>query len=195
MSMERLGRLVLMSTLVLSGASVLRTDAYATSNRSRLCAPSDLQISFHGFLDGMGNVNNLFWVRNTSTESCRLTGFPTAAFLGPHGTRLSVVQDDVVDRDFNDIGGLKKGTEMPAVTLKSDGGLASFMIYGTDMPFGNPPSKCISTRTMSVTLPRVKGAYRVFIRLGGFHFCGQITMHPLVPGGTGADPPIAQIPG
>lgn len=195
MSMERLGRLVLMSTLVLSGVSVLGTDAYATSHRSRPCAPSDLQVSFHGFLDGMGNVNNLFWVRNTGTDNCRLSGFPTAAFLGPGGTRLLVVQEDVADRDFNDIGGLKKGTELPTVTLKSNGGLASFMIYGTDMPFGNPPSKCISTRTMSVTLPRVNGAYRVFIRLGGFHFCGRITMHPLVPGSTGADPPIAQIPG
>jgi hypothetical protein len=188
--------IVLVIALFLSGFSFVASSSLSAAQMTSLCSSSDLRITPHGFLAGTGSVNNLFWIRNVGGSSCSLRGYPGVTFLGSRAAQLEVKQTNTANRNFNDVGGLRRGVTLPTVVLAANGGIASFMIYGTDEQHGNPPTKCIETRKMLVSIPNVVGRFTILMRVGSaFYWCGGIAMHPIVPGRTGADPPIALLPG
>lgn len=193
--MRRIQIVVLSITLFLSGCVSLTGNTSASATTVESCAASAVRVTYGGFLGGAGSENNLFWVTNVGTQSCSLHGYPEVNFLGPHAVQLSLKVTNTANRDYNDLGGLKRGEALPTVSLAAHGGVGSFMIYGTDVQHGSPPSTCIETRKMLVTLPNVEQHYTVLTPVGSsFYWCGGIAVHPLVPGRTGADPPITLLP-
>jgi hypothetical protein len=188
---QRIQIVVVSITLFLSGFVSLTGDTSASATALASCSASAVHVAFSGFLGGAGSENDLFWVTNVADRSCALRGYPDVTFLGPHAVQLSVKVTNAANRDYNDLGGLKRGEALPTVALAAHGGVASFMIYGTDEQHGSPPTTCIETRKMLVTLPNMRQQDTVLARVGSaFYWCGGITVHPLVPGRTGADPPI-----
>jgi hypothetical protein len=186
---------VLSVTLFLSGCISLADNTSADATTLESCSASAIHVTFSGFLGGAGSINNLFWVTNAGGQTCVLHGYPVVTFLGPHAVQLSLKVTNTANRDYNDMGGLKRGEALPTVSLSAHGGVASFMIYGTDIQHGSPPTTCIETRKMLVTLPNVEQRYTVLAQIGSaFYWCGGIAVHPLVPGRTGADPPIRLLP-
>jgi hypothetical protein len=83
---------------------------------------------------------------------------------------------------------------LPSVTLAPHRGVASFSIYGRDIPNGN--DGCVTTNSMRLTLP---GSSRTFTTSltqvsTSFTLCdGQVAMHPIVPGRSGDDPPLKNL--
>lgn len=156
------------------------------------CVSSALHLEYTTEQVGTGNVNLFFLIRNESSESCSLRGFPRSTFLGPNGARLSISQANAADSDGNDLGGLRPGLAVPTVVLAAKNGVASFSIYGRDIPHGNSVKGCVRNRTMLTQLPGVAGTYRIALTPHSEEFdtwCGAVTIHPIVPGRTGTDPP------
>jgi hypothetical protein len=162
------------------------------STTSKTCVTSQLHLQYNQMRAGTGNVNLFFLIRNESSLSCSLRSFPGVTFLGSNEARLSISQANAADSDGNDLGGLRPGLPVPTVVLAAHSGVASFSIYGRDMPHGNSVKGCVNTRTMLTKLPGVAGTYTIFLtpRSGEFDtWCGGVTMHPIVPGRTGVYPP------
>jgi hypothetical protein len=162
------------------------------STTVKTCVSSALHLEYDQVRAGTGNVNLFFLIRNGSSESCALRGFPRPTFLGSNGTRLSISQTNSADSDGNDLGGLRPGLAIPTVILAASNGVASFSIYGRDMPHGNSLKGCVKTRTMLTELPGVAGRYTIALTPNSEIFdtwCGGVIIHPIVPGRTGVDPP------
>lgn len=162
------------------------------------CAASSVRITDYNTLVGAGNVNDLFWIRNVSSQDCSLRGYVRVAYVGVYGVgtpykdprRLTVSEGHSYGRDGNDIGGLKKGLPIPSVLLKVNG-LASFWLYGTDEPVGRTPVRCIDSHKMLVWLPGSSISIVVRpLRANGFYWCGGFAAHPILPGESGSDPPM-----
>jgi hypothetical protein len=162
------------------------------------CAASAVRITDYNTLVGAGSVNDLFWIKNVSSQACSLRGYVRVEYIGVYGVgtpyrnprRLSVGEVHSYGRDGNDIGGLEKGLPIPSVTLDAQRGVASFWLAGTDESHGSPPSRCIDSRTMLVWLPGSSTAIAVHpLRANGFYWCGSFAAHPILPGRSGSDPP------
>lgn len=190
--MRRLLAVMLVSTFVCGSFAVTSSQSSAAPTAVGTCPASGLQVEYSTMRAGTGNVNLFFLIRNLGPEACSLRGFPRAAFVGPHGTRLQTKLSNGADRDGNDLGGLRPGLAVPTVVLAAKKGVASFSLYFRDMPPGNTWSNCFQSRTMITKLPGVNGSYRILLTPNKKSFdlwCGGITMHPIVAGQTGADPP------
>jgi hypothetical protein len=161
------------------------------SNAVATCSGGQLHLEYSGQRVGTGNVNLIFLIKNVGLDTCTLRGFPRVSYVGPHDTRLSVPQTNSADNDGNDLGGLRPGVTVPTARLAGSHGVVSFSIYGRDETNGNAEKECINTRKMLTELPGVKGVITLLLTpvQGNFVWCGGITMHPIVPGTTGADPP------
>jgi len=195
--MSRL-RLVLVIVATFAGLLTYGTSGATSSHSAPRCGPSAVRITDFNTLVGAGNVNDLFWIRNVSQEACSLRGYVRVAYIGAYGMgptekdphRLQVSEGHSYGRDGNDIGGLKRGLRVPTVTLQPSGGIASFWIYGTDEPHSPPPTRCIVSHKMLVWLPGASSSIVVQpLRADGFYWCGGFTVHPVLPGESGSDPP------
>lgn len=183
---------VLLAALVFGSLATKFGQLSGASTTVKTCVPSALQLEYNKMRSGTGNVNLFFLIRNESSDSCSLRGFPRSTFLSPNEARLSVSQANSADSDGNDLGGLRPGLAIPTVVLAASNGVASFSIYGRDMPHGNSLNGCVTTRTMLTELPGVARTYTILLTPNGEGFdtwCGGVTMHPIVPGRTGVDPP------
>jgi len=183
---------VLIAALVFGSLATNFGQLSGASTTDKTCVPSALHLGYNKMRSGAGNVNLFFLIRNKSSEACSLRGYPRATFLGPNEARLSVSQTNSANSDGNDLGGLRPGLAVFTVLLAASNGVASFTIYGHDMPRGNSLNGCVNTRTMLTELPGIAGTYTIFLapKSEGFDtWCGGVTMHPIVPGRTGVDPP------
>ena len=162
-----------------------------------VCTASSVRISDYNTLVGTGSVNDLFWIRNVTSHVCSLRGYVRVSYVGVYGIgtpykepqRLSVPEVHSYGRVGNDVGGLKRGLSMPRVTIRPDGGVASFWLAGTDEPVGNLPGRCIDSREMLVWLPGSSTSIVVQpLRANGFFWCGGFAAHPILPGKSGSDP-------
>ncbi len=196
--MRRASTIVIVVAFCGVGFSSAVHGSLVASAAVRECAARYVRITDYNTLVGAGNVNDLFWIKNVSSQACSLRGYVRAEYIGVYGIgtpyrnphRLSVPELRSYGRDGNDIGGLEKGLPIPSVTLAADGGLASFWLAGTDEPHDSPPSRCIDAHKMLVWLPGSSTAIAVPpLRANGFYWCGAFAAHPILPGASGSDPP------
>lgn len=161
------------------------------SNTVTTCTRGDLRLEYNTSRVATGNLNLYFLIKNVGPDTCSLRGFPRVSYVEPHDTQPSVPQTNSADSDGNDSGGLRPGLSIPTARLAGSHGVVSFSIYGRDETNGNAAKECIKTRTMLTELPDVKGVFTLLLTPdeGNFAWCGGITMHPIVPGTSGTDPP------
>jgi hypothetical protein len=193
------GRLVLAIVVSLAGLSTYATSGAASNDAVARCGTGAVRITDYNTLVGAGSVNDLFWVRNVSHQSCTLRGYVRVAYIGTYGIKLTkkpphllvIPEGHSYGRDGNDVGGLKKGLPIPTVTLKPGGGVASFWIAGTDEPHNSPPTRCVISYKMLAWLPGASTSIVVRpLRANGFFWCGGFAVHPVLPGKSGSDPPM-----
>lgn len=183
----------------LGAGPMVTSHAFATSSLVATCSATSVRVVDHNTVVGAGNVNDLFWIENVSSERCWLRGYVRTAYIGNYGLKptskvghlLVVAEADSLGRDGNDVGGVKRGVKLPTVTLLPRTGRASFWIYGTDIQHGSLPSRCIISFKMLVWLPGSAKEVSVSpTRSNGFFWCGGISVHPIVPGVSGSDPSV-----
>ena len=178
---------------------MVTSHAFATASTVPTCSATSVRVVDYNTVVGAGNVIDLFWIENVSSERCSLRGYVRTAYIGDYGLKptskaghlLVVAEADSLGRNGNDLGGVKRGVKLPTVTLLPRTGRASFWIYGTDIQHGSPPSRCIISFKMLVWLPGSARAVSVRpMRSNGFFWCGAISVHPIVPGASGSDPSV-----
>jgi hypothetical protein len=147
-----------------------------------------------------GTVGELFWVADTGTRACTLRGYASVSYSGNYGFVQSkkpaepLLVTEGHGRRYVNIAGVAKTRALPTVTLSPGGAIASFWIFGTDMPHrlaNGHQSRCIISNVMYVSM--TKGASEVVVepvRAGNFDWCGPVTVYPVVAGDTGSDPPF-----
>jgi hypothetical protein len=146
---------------------------------------------------GAGHVNDLFWIKNVSHQTCTLRGYVRAAFVGVYGSgtadknphRLTVREVHLYGHGGNAVGGINSGIPIPRVTIQPGGGVASFWLDGIDIPVGNPPGRCITSYKMLAWLPGSSTSILVLpLRANGFFWCGGFAALPILPGESGSEP-------
>jgi Protein of unknown function (DUF4232) len=154
--------------------------APAASTSWPQCSQSQIGITAAGTGAGLGHVGELFTLRNTSSASCRLEGYPDMQLLGSNGQALptTVVR-----------AGSTGAYLFPAVTphrvALPPGAAASFDLQYGDNPVGaqaNEPyaQACPSATSAEVTLPSASDHSVVPVSMAP---CGgQVLVSPVVPG-------------
>jgi hypothetical protein len=147
-----------------------------------------------------GSVGDLFSVADIGARACTLHGYPRASYWGNYGSVQSkkpaqpLVVGVTHGRRRFDFAGVAKDRVLPTVTLSPGGAIASFWIFGTDMPgrlADGHRSRCIVSNEMWVSMS--KGPSAVIVapaRAGNFDWCGSVTIYPVVADDTGSDPPF-----
>jgi hypothetical protein len=198
--MRRATLILTIVVFLLVGLPAVMSNSIAVAAAVPTCAANSVRITDYNTLVGAGNVNDLFWIRNVSSETCSLRGYVRVEFVGVYGIGvpdtkphlLSVSEARSYGRNGNDVGGLKKGLPIPTVILTVHGS-ASFWLYGTDEQHGTPAtSRCIVSHKMLVWLPGSSTSITVQpMKDNGFSWCGGITAHPVALGDSGSDPAMA----
>jgi hypothetical protein len=143
------------------------------------CGPSQIAMTATGTGAALGHVGVLFTLRNTSTASCRLNGYPGLLLLGSDGHAVPTTVVRVVNGAY-----LIPAVAPHRVALQP-GALASFDLQYGDNPVGaqaNEPyaQACPSAASAEVTLPNANGHSVVPVSMAP---CGgQVLVSPVVPG-------------
>jgi hypothetical protein len=200
--MSRLRRVPLL-VLVLATCLVPFNSAIAGGSITPKCVSSSVRVTEYNSWVGAGNVNDLYWIRNVSGQSCSIRGYVRVSFVGVYGFATRNLKDPhalagrVGDSrnggaNGNDSGGVKSGS-IPTVTL-APRGIASFWIYGTDESVhlsNGEQTRCITSYRMMASLPGSDHPDVVTAMPdNGFYWCGGIDIHPVVKGESGTDPPM-----
>ena len=199
--MRRLWRAVVFGAMLLATLSATTSSARAEIVSVQRCAPASVRITDYNTLVGAGNVNDLYWIQNVSSETCSLRGYVRVSFFGNYGAfpkvnnpkLLPVQQLDTPGggTNANDIGGLNTGFTIPTVILKPKG-FASFWIYGHDESSylkNGRPTRCISSYKMLARLPGSTTPVDVSpLKSNGFFWCGGTKVHPMISGKSGSEP-------
>lgn len=143
------------------------------------CGKDQIVITAAGTGAGLGHVGVLFTLRNTSSVSCRLDGYPGLQLLGSHGQALptTVVRASTGAYLFPAVA--------PHRVALPPGAVASFDLQYGDNPVGaqaNEPyaRACPSATSDEVTLPNAAGHSVVPASMAP---CGgQVLVSPVVPG-------------
>ncbi len=126
---------------------------------------------------GMGHIGVVLAFKNTSAQTCKLTGYPGVAGLNAAGHQA--IQ---AIRTLNGYtGGVPTGQSPPVVTLTT-GQSASARIEGTDVPIGNATS-CPTYPKLLVTPPNTTQSVTIDMSMVG---CSPVQVHPVVPGTSGS---------
>lgn len=199
-----MGRSRSVSLIVLAAAGCLIPfkSAVAGGSIAPKCGSSAIRVTEYNTWVGAGNVNDLYWIRNVSSQVCSIHGYLRVSFIGVYGLTfgslknpraLSVRVEDSRDggANGNDSGGVQSGP-IPTVTL-APRGVASFWIYGNDEAVhlaNGQQTRCITSYRMLASLP---GSHvpDVVVPMpeNGFYWCGGIDVHPVVDGKSGTNPP------
>lgn len=152
----------------------LRFVSFAPPN----CTTPQLDVSAGkvGVATGHSGFPLLF--NNTSSQECRLSGYPGVALLNTNGRQ--VVQAQRQPNGF--IGGLPgySGGPLPAIGL-GPGETASALVEGADVP-PNGGALCEPITAMLVTPPNANQSVQLDVGVPG---CSDFQVHPVVLGGTG----------
>jgi len=153
------------------------------------CKTASLRVWEYNTLVGAGHVNDLFWIRNVSNDSCSISGYPSIGYQSMSGRALSVKVGDERGNNGNLVGGVRSGLALPDVILQANGAVGSFWVDGLDIPAGNPEPSCINTRRMTFTAPHSSGSTPASpIKNDGFFWCGEVSVFPVVAGRSGSLP-------
>ena len=196
------GRRASVVVLVLSLVCAVGPPAASESGAATLaaCSTSQLNVIAYNVSVAAGTVGELFWVADTGARSCTVRGYASVSYSGNYGIvqskkpaqPLAVTEER--GRRYLNIAGVAKDQVLPTVALAPGGAIASFWIFGTDMPHqlaNGRQSRCIFSNVMYVSM--TKGASEILVepvRAGNFDWCGPVTVYPVVAGDTGSDPPF-----
>jgi Domain of unknown function (DUF4232) len=153
--------------------------APAASESWPQCSPSQIGITAMGTGAGLGHVGVLFTLRNTSSASCRLIGYPGIQLLGSNGHALPTTVVRAVT------GAYLFPAVAPHPVALQPGALASFDLQYGDNPVGAQASEpyaeaCPSATSAEVTLPNANEHSVVPASMAP---CGgQVLVSPVVPG-------------
>ncbi len=143
------------------------------------CRPSQIGITAAGTGAALGHVGVLFTLRNTSSASCRLNGYPGMLLLGGAGQELPTTVVRAVS------GAYLIPAVVPHRVALAPGAVASFDLQYGDNPVGaqaNEPygQACPSATGAEVALPNAQGHSVVPVSMAP---CGgQVLVSPVVPG-------------
>jgi hypothetical protein len=143
------------------------------------CGPSQIGITAAGTGAALGHVGVLFTLRNTSSASCRLNGYPGMLLLSSNGQALPTTVVRVLS------GAYLIPAVVPHRVALQPGALASFDLQYGDNPVGaqaNEPyaQACPSAASAEVTPPNANGHSVVPVSMAP---CGgQVLVSPVVPG-------------
>ena len=127
--------LVLFLTTVVGPTAATETGATTLS----ACTTTQLNVISYDVSVATGSVGDLFWVADIGARACTLRGYPRASYWGNYGSvqseaRSTPVVGESHGRRRFDFAGVANDRALPTVTLSPDGAIASFWIFGTDMP-------------------------------------------------------------
>lgn len=143
------------------------------------CRPNQIGIIAAGNGAALGHVGVLYTLRNASSASCRLNGYPGMLLLGSSGQPLPTTVVRAVS------GAYLFPAVVPHWVALQPGALASFDLQYGDNPFGaqaNEPyaQACPPATSAEVTLPNASGHTVVPASMSP---CGgQVFVSPVVPG-------------
>ena len=144
------------------------------------CSPSQIGITATGTGAGLGHVGVLFTLRNTSSASCRLDGYPDLQLLGSNGQALptTVVRAGAT-------GAYLFPAVAPHRVALPPAAAASFDLQYGDNPVGaqaNEPyaQACPSATSAQVKLPDASDHAVVPVSMAPCD--GQVLVSPVVPG-------------
>jgi Protein of unknown function (DUF4232) len=126
---------------------------------------------------GMGHIGIVLAFKNTSAQTCKLTGYPGVAGLNAAGAQ--VIQATRTLNGYMQV--LPAGQGPPVVTLTT-GQSASAFVEGTDVPVGGATS-CPTYPKLLVTPPNTTQQVTIDMSMPG---CSPVQVHPVVPGTTGS---------
>lgn len=166
----------------LAGASVALRVLPAASPASASwprCDQNQIAMTATGTGAGLGHVGVLFTLRNTSSASCRLYGYPGLLLLGGNGQPLptTVVRATTGAYLFPAV--------VPHWVALRPGAVGSFDLQYGDNPVGAAanepyPTACPAASHVSVTLPHV--ADHAVVPASMAPCSGQVFVSPVVPG-------------
>jgi len=190
--------IIVLSTFVFATIPVVDSPANGESASVALCSPTAVVTTTYMANVAAGSVNELYWIRNVSAQSCSLRGFVRVAYIGTYSPRPVMKSHRLVIAESDSYGtggvygGLKHGLAVPTVVLSPHTGVASFWISGTDEQFhqaNGRPARCITSFKMRVWFPGATAPVSaVPQRAGTFFWCGSITILPILAGRSGSDP-------
>jgi hypothetical protein len=143
------------------------------------CAPNQLTITATGAGAGLGHVGKLFTLRNTSSGSCQLRGYPDLQLLASSGRRLPTTVIRAVT------GAYLFPAVVPHRVALQPGAVASFDLQYGDNPVGpaadDPDATaCPAAAHVEVTVPNAGG--HNLVRASMAPCGGQLVVSPVVPG-------------
>jgi hypothetical protein len=200
--MHRVARILALAVIAVATIPALTPPAAAVSADVRPCATSSVVITEYNVNVATGKVQELFWIRNVSQESCSLRGFVRVTYIGTYSPRpngmeshlLVVGESHSIDPWGGEPGGLQHGLAVPTVVLAPRVGVASFWISGTDGSFHQPNgrmSRCTMSNKMQVRLPGEGSAVTVIpMHAANFDWCGSVGLTPILAGRSGSDPAL-----
>ncbi len=166
---------------------LIASPAMAARTSSALaCGRTTVRVTWRGTTGGLaGHFGELYWLRNTGAVACTVTGYPTVSFAAPIPRAKTRVLDVQGYEDVNMFGAPPR-RPLPTVRL-APRGVASFWLFGEDVT-----GPCLSSTEMLVAVPRLTG--RAVVRAPTVYtmwpYCGNaVAAFPIVPGGSGSDPP------
>jgi Protein of unknown function (DUF4232) len=150
--------------------------APAQAARWPRCTPNQLTATVTELGVAAGNAGVEVVLRNTSTESCSLKGYPGLQLLGTGGAALPTTVDRGPAYVF--------GTVAPHLVGLAPGQPASFDVGYGDNPVGNPPppyqQACRAATQLSIIPPDDTSALRAATSVAPCQ--GWLTTSPVVPG-------------
>lgn len=143
-----------------------------TASAGGVCRARQLNVTMHGGGVGLGHVGIELRLHNISTQSCTLTGYPSAFLLD---ARLLPMPTTV----HQGSGYLSGNRPVRRVTLVP-GGDAYAMVEWTHVP--SPGQSCPVARNLLFLPPGADGAQLISMGRGGIDACGgQLTVSPVEP--------------
>jgi len=143
------------------------------------CTRSQIGVTAAGAGAGLGHVGVLFTLRNTSSASCRLEGYPAMQLFGSNGQALPTTVIRAVT------GAYLFPAVVPHRVALPPGAVASFDLQYGDNPFGAQANEayaqaCPAAASTEVTLPNAQDHAVVPASMAPCD--GQVIVSPLVPG-------------
>jgi hypothetical protein len=142
------------------------------------CAPPYLTLAVHSGSSGASHAGYLLVFTNTGQIACAMTGYPGVAILDSKDRQI--IQASRTPNGY--LGGLR-GSKPPAIGLPA-GGTASALLEG--LLFDPRTSRgCPTERALLSTPPNTTTPMKVAVLT---RICGQVQIHPMVPGSAGSQP-------
>jgi hypothetical protein len=142
------------------------------------CSQSQIKVTATGMGAALGHVGVLFTLRNTSSESCRLEGYPDMLLRGSQGQALTTNVVPAVNGSYLILKVVPHRVALPP------GATASFDLEYGDNPVGDQANEpyaaaCPSATSAQVTLPNAADHSIVPVSMAP---CGgQVLVSPVVP--------------